>query len=96
MTFVTMGESYYDPDMGEYVEGELKYDTVPCNLSPIRLDRKKELFGEIDTEITVARLQLPYLKEFDYVTINERKRSIKHRSDFRKGVFYLEGNVYGD
>lgn len=91
ITFVKETEAYYDPDLGEYVEGEPVKDTVPCNLSPMKVDRKKELFGELDIVVVVARLQRPYTKEFDYIEISERKVEMLHRSDYRKGVFYLEG-----
>lgn len=93
ITFVTENEAYYDPVKGEYVEGELIKDTKPCNLSPIKIDRKKELFGAIDTKITVVRLQRPYTKKFDYIEIDGQKLTLKHQSDYRKGVFYLEGEV---
>lgn len=90
ITFVTDGESHYDPSVGDWVEGKKEYDTVPCNMSSLRVDRKKELFGEIDTNIQVVRLQHPYKKPFDYIEIDSEKQTIRHRSDYRKGVFYLE------
>lgn len=92
ITFVTISESVYDPSTGDYIESQPIYDTVPCKLSPIKIDRKKELFGELDTRITVARLQRPYTDEFDHIEINNKKMKLKHRSDYRKGVFYLEGD----
>ncbi len=90
LTFVTDGESHYDPTVGDWIEGEKSYDTVPCNLSSLKVDRKKELFGEIDTNIQVVRLQHPFNKDFNYIEIEGKKQVIKHRSDYRKGVFYLE------
>ena len=95
VTFVNIEESYYDPELGEYVDGEIIKDVVPCNLSPMKLDRKKELFGEIDTLVTVVRLQKPYNKPFDHIEINNKKVNLKHRSDYRKGVFYVEGDFNG-
>jgi len=95
ITFVKDGDSYYDPNIGNYVEGEKEYDIVPCNISSLKVDRTKELFGELDTDIQVARLQRPYTKAFDYIQINGDKQSIKHRSDYRKGVFYLERDDVG-
>ncbi|WP_339165375.1 hypothetical protein [Siminovitchia sp. FSL W7-1587] len=91
ITFVKETESYYDPEKGEYVEGEPIKDTKPCMLSKMGVDRTNELFGQIDKVITVARLQRPYTKEFDHVTINGQKYNVKRQSDYRKGVFYLEG-----
>lgn len=91
ITFVKETESYYDPVLGEYIEGVPIEDTLPCNLSKLGIERTNELFGQLDKVITVARLQRPYLKEFDYVMINEQKYNMQRQSDYRKGVFYLEG-----
>lgn len=92
VSFVTDGGTYYDPDKGEYVEGAKTRDIVPCNISALKVDRKKELFGEIDTNIQVIRLQRPYNDDFDYIELNGKKQNIKHQSNYRKGVFYLESD----
>jgi len=91
ITFVSKGESYYDPYENKYVEGEPRYDTKPCKLSSLGMDRTQQLFGTLDKRITVARLQRPYEKEFDHVEINHKKYTVTGISDYRKGVFYLEG-----
>jgi hypothetical protein len=41
--------------------------------------------------VTVARLQRPYKDQIDYVLIDGQKYRILRQSDYRKGVFYLEG-----
>lgn len=91
ITFVSKGESYYDPHRNEHIEGEPVYDTKPCKLSPLSIDRTQQLFGTMDKRITVARLLHPYTEEFDHVEINDKKYTITSKSDYRKGVFYLEG-----
>ena len=91
ITFVREGETYYDPIQGGYVEGEPIIDTVPCNLSTLGTERTNELFGQIDKKIIVARLQRPYTKTFDRIVINGQKYNLKRQSDYRRGVFYLEG-----
>lgn len=91
ITFVQEQEAQYDPIEGKWSEGEPLKDTVPCNLSTLGVTRTNELFGQIDKKITVARIQHPYNKIIDYVLIEEQKYQIKRRSDYRKGVFYLEG-----
>ncbi len=100
ITFVNEADSYYDPIKGEYVDGELIKTTKPCNLSTMGVDRTNELFGEMDKIITVARLQHPYNGKIDYVFLNEdedqpddekQKYRIRRQSNYRKGVFYLEG-----
>lgn len=100
ITFVRETESRYDPSRGGYIDGELIKTVKPCNLSTMGTDRTNELFGQIDVVITVARLQHPYHEKFDYVFLNEnpeqpddekQKYYVKRQSDYRKGVFYLEG-----
>ncbi|HAM79598.1 hypothetical protein [Ornithinibacillus bavariensis] len=91
ITFVIETNSYYDPIKGEYVNGEVIKTTKPCNLSNLGIERTNELFGQIDKVITVARLQRPYNGKIDYVLINEQKYQVKRQSDYRKGIFYLEG-----
>ncbi|MEN2467946.1 hypothetical protein [Ornithinibacillus sp. JPR2-1] len=103
ITFVKEVDSYYDPVKGEYVEGEPIKTTVPCKLSALGTERTIQLFGELDKKLTVARLQQPYHGHVDYVEIKEisyvdgikntkiKKYNVKRQSDYRKGVFYLEG-----
>jgi len=94
ITFVQDVESYYDPIQGEYVEGEKVLTTKPCNLSYLGINRENELFGRTDRVTMVARLQRPYQKRVDYVYLNDdetKKFNVMRRSDYRKGVFYLEG-----
>lgn len=91
ITFVRETESYYDPVKGEFVDGEPVKTTLPCHLSGIGIDRTNQLFGELDLQITVARLQNPYHGKIDHVLIDEQKYQIKRHSNYRKGVFYLEG-----
>lgn len=91
ITFVNEAGAYYNPITGEYTDAEQIKETLPCNLSTMGVDRTNELFGQIDKVITVARLQRPYTGKIDYVLINDKKYNVKRQSDYRKGVFYLEG-----
>src|SRR5699024_7831905 len=91
ITFVNIEESYYDPTKNGYVEGEEIRTTKPCNLSTLGLNRTQELFGNLDTRVTVARLQRPYMSDFDYVLIKGKKYNIKGTSNYKKGILFLEG-----
>lgn len=92
ITFVRIPESYYDPDKGGYIEGEPVETVKPCKLSALGIDRTQELFGSVDTRITIARLLHPYDNDFDHVYIDGKEYQVKRQSDYRKGVFYLEGD----
>lgn len=92
--FVTESPGGYNPVTGEYDEKTETVVTKPCNLSALGVTRSNELFGQLDTRITIARLQYPYTKDFDFIRLNNspQKYDIKRQSDYRKGVFYLEGS----
>lgn len=93
LTIVEESEGYYDPIQGEFVDGALIKATLPCNLSRLGIDRTNQLFGQMDIRITVARLQQPYEGRIDHVYLDDEniKYQVKRQSDYRKGVFYLEG-----
>lgn len=100
ITFITRQESYYDPVIGDYVESEPIKDTKPCKLSAMGIERTNQVFGTLDKQYTIARLQHPYNKEFDYIVIEngiyQGKYQAKRQSNYRKGVFYLEGDISED
>lgn len=92
ITFINKVEGGgYNPDTGSYDEGKQIQDVQACNLSSLGVDRTNQLFGTLDREIIVARLQRPYRKEYEYAYLNGVKyaitRHIPHRSE---SVFYLE------
>lgn len=96
ITFVAETDGGYDPETGKHIEPTITEDTRPCNLSELGTERTNELFGQIDKRIIVARLQRPYNEPFDYIKIGEQRYNIKRQSEYRKGVFYLEGAVHGN
>lgn len=90
ITLVKRQGNYYDPEKGENVELPPKKSVVPCNVTSLGIERKKELFGDIDVNILVVRLQRPHKNSIDYVMYNDKKHTIKSRSDYKKGVLYIE------
>lgn len=95
ITFVSVAESRYNPESGEYTESEPIFTTTPCNLSRMGVERTNQLFGTIDKQILTARLQQPYNAKFDYVLINDQKYNVTKQSDYKKGVFFLEAALNG-
>lgn len=96
VTFVSETDGYYDPEQGEYVDGETVKKTLPCNVSRLGVERTNQIFGQIDRVITVIRLQRPYLKNFEYLYLGDKDKETykpKRQSDYRKGVFYVEGEL---
>ena len=92
ITFVTETEGGYNPGTGEHDEPGRTVDTKPCNISPLGVERSVHLFGEVDTNIVVARLQRPYNLTFDYAEVSGNKFNVKRHVPHRtESVFYLEG-----
>lgn len=96
VTFVRETDGYYDPEKGEWIPGELVEIKLPCNVSKLGLERSNQIFGQIDKAMSVIRLQQPYYKDFEYLYLGDekdQKYKVKRQSDYRKGVFYVEGEV---
>ena len=99
-TFVTNGEEYYDPDRSEWVRGEPTLNVVPCNVSRMGVERTNQIFGWLDNVFNVNRLQRNYNNPFESIYLGrhdlesiktENSLEVIRQSDYRKGVFYVEG-----
>lgn len=89
ITFITQAEDFYNPHTGEYVVSEPIKVTKACNLSALGINRRKELFGDIQEEVLVARLQQPYTHTFAYVEVGKKRYKVTQQSNYRKGVLFL-------
>jgi hypothetical protein len=87
----TLGRQY-DPSQGKTVVAVDDGVVLPCNLSPVTLEKSAMVFGSVNKKIATARLQRPYKGYADKAVVNGQKynvlRHILHRSE---SVFYLEG-----
>ena len=82
----------YDPSIGKTVVRVDEGVTLPCNTSPISLERVKAIFGSLDKQITTVRLQRPYKREVDKAVINEKKYNVLRHVPYRsESVLFLEG-----
>src|SRR5690625_2371 len=96
ITLVNETDGYYDPIESKHVPPETIKTTLPCNLTSMGVNRTNELCVQLDTVITIARLQHPYNGKVNYDYLNNDESieyQIRRQSDYRKGVFYLEGVV---
>lgn len=69
VTFVVEKDEYYDPVLGEYVDGTKEETNLRANVTDLGTDRSKVLFGDIKQGAKVVRLLRPYTKKWDYVLI---------------------------
>lgn len=95
ITFLYRDESYYDASVGEYVESKPVEETKPCKLSAMGVTRTIEVFGEISTNVLIARLLQPYRKKFNSVKVNNKPYKVMQESNYNKGVLFLKGDDYG-
>ncbi len=95
ITFVTEGDSYYDPVIGDYVVGETSNVIKPAKVSTMGLNRKAELFGSINEYVTIARLQNPYNESFTWVELDDNKFKVMQESNYKKGVLFLQRDSFG-
>lgn len=82
----------YNPVTGKVEKQDPIKTTIVAKLTPLDLQRKVELFGNVDVNIITAITRTPIKQEFDYVLIDDKKYNVKARSEYRKGVLFLEGD----
>ncbi len=72
ITFVKeSSESHYDPDLGEWVDGEAKRTGTVANVTDLGTDRSVVLFGRIEQGAKVIRTQpLFAVPVFDQIKIS--------------------------
>lgn len=81
----------YDPSVGKTVVRVGDGVTLPCDTSPISLERVKVLFGSLDKQITTVRLQRPYRRKVDKAVINGMKYNVLRHVPYRsESVLFLE------
>lgn len=92
ITLVEEQDKRYDPVKGEYVQGDPIETVLPANVTALSMERRNELFGNINVNIIVARTRRVDNTTIDYVLFNGDRYALKGRSDYRKGVLFLEGD----
>jgi hypothetical protein len=81
----------YDPSVGKTVVRVDDGVTLPCNTSPISMEKVKVLFGSLDKQITTVRLQRPFTSSADIAVFKGSKYNILRHIPYRsESVFYLE------
>lgn len=96
ITFVNQEESYFDPSIGDYVESEKIEVTKACKISPMGIERQKLVFGELNKNVIVVRLQHPYSATFDTVEVDGNNYKVMRESNYRKGALFLEGDNFAN
>lgn len=93
--FVTKTEGGFNPETGNHEPPSIESVKKPCNITTLGSDRSNQLFGTIDTNVIVVRLQQPYNEQFSYAEVKEGHHAGKYHKNSvinhrRKTVYYLE------
>ncbi|KGX88037.1 hypothetical protein [Pontibacillus litoralis] len=87
----TLGRGY-NPETGKNEvivdEGVL----LPCNASPVTLEKTAAVFGSLNKKVATVRLQRPYKDYADKAVIEGQKYNVLRHIPYKsESVFYLEG-----
>lgn len=94
ITFIHQEESYYDPEIGGYVDSDRIKTVKPCKISTMGFGKTTEVFGDVSANVLVARLQNPYNKVFSVVEVDSKEYKVLRESNYKKGVLFLRGDDY--
>ncbi|MFB5454905.1 hypothetical protein ACE40W_05255 [Enterococcus avium] len=74
ITFVKeSSESHYDPESGEWVDGEAKRTVTDANVTDLGTERSVKVFGDVREGAKVIRtMPLFSLPEFDHIEIDSK------------------------
>lgn len=87
--------SKYSPELQKHIESVPIEHIRPCNLAPLSMKRRQELFGSVNTAITVIRLRRPFTKKYTAVMYKDQLYVVNEKSEYKKGVLYVEGDMLG-
>ena len=81
----------YDPTTGKNGVRVDNGVTLPCNLSPVSLEKTSAVFGSIDKQVTTVRLQRPYKDTVDVAVINgDKYKLLRHIPYKTESVLFME------
>lgn len=85
-------ESYYDPDLGEYVQGENKETGTSANVTDLGTERSVKIFGDVKQGAKVIRtLPLFAIPKFDYIRFDGKTwQVVTHREPQERNSFIVQ------
>ena len=68
--FVKETEKHYDPELGEWIQGEKVRTKKYSNVTHMGAERQQAVFGDVSSKRFVVRLQRAYKQPYDYIEID--------------------------
>lgn len=87
-------EPLYSPKLGRYEDETTVDDKRYANISKASLERNKELFGDVDSDVIIIRLQGLVKGNPDYIKIKDKIYNIIKKTTTRRDTaFYVRERV---
>lgn len=91
---VYVKEPLYNPKLGRYEDETTVDDKRYANISKVSLERNRELFGDVDSDVITIRLQGLVKGNPDYIKIKDKAYNIIKKSTTRRDTaFYVRERV---
>ncbi|WP_342610254.1 hypothetical protein [Staphylococcus hsinchuensis] len=89
ITFERQGAKVYNPKTSRYeLTNSIRYENIPCNLSPLSRQRTALEYGDVKRDINIVRLQGQFLNEVTHAYIGQRQYLIVDK------IVYMHDTVY--
>lgn len=94
ITIVGASEEVFNAQTGNTDIKDGESVTLPCNVTKMPLTRQKEIFGTLDYEVLIIRLQRPYTKFINHVLYKDNKLDVININDYRsETTIYVKGKA---
>lgn len=91
---VYVKEPLYNPKLGRYEDETTVDDKRYANISKVSLERNRELFGDVDSDVITIRLQGLVKGNPDYIKIKDKIYNIIKKTTTRRDTaFYVRERV---
>lgn len=89
--FTLEQKGIYNPETSRTDDEVVTYDVVPCNLSPLSVERTALEFGDVSKRINIVRVQGHVSHTASHVHVDDVKYAIVKKVAYRHDTaFYIE------
>lgn len=74
--FVKQGKKEYDPDTGEWIQGEVVKVKRFANVTHMSAERQQAIFGDVKANRFILRLQRPYKAAYDFIELDGKRCTV--------------------